>query len=159
MTPKLNYYRLALWLALAVALTELVLVLYIASYNTADAKTAAVRILGPLAILLGLWLQSNTVRFLGVLWLIVASTSAVWPLFSSERLIWFVGLWALVLTALSLELSGILLFSKQFAAEFSRQREAQPKYKKVLFRLIVLVLLVLALIATWNDIHTLFSAK
>jgi hypothetical protein len=136
------------------------LALYVASYNIEAAKTASIRVVVPLAILFGLWLQSNLARYLGAIWFVGAMASAVWPLVSNDKLVWgFAPVWALALSVLCLALSGILLFSKQFADEFSRQRETQPKYKKVLIRLTVAVLIVLAIIATLNDVYNLFLAS
>jgi hypothetical protein len=54
--------------------------------------------------------------------------------------------------ALSLLTAAILLWSKQFAYEFAKLRETEPKYIPYLRALLIGTVIVAALIAIFNDI-------
>jgi hypothetical protein len=150
---KASHYTMALWIALLVTLTELVIFLYVAFINFERAlQASAIRVLIPLALLLGIWLQSNIARYLGAIWLLISAGFVIWPLFSSTAGDWRWVLWAFVLVALSLVLAYILVGSKKFAEEFASLREKQPQYKKALKRLLAIVLIAAAAFIIYNDI-------
>jgi hypothetical protein len=51
-----------------------------------------------------------------------------------------------------------MLFSKQFAYEFAKRRDSEPKYMRSLRRLLIGAVIVAALIATFNDIVQLANS-
>jgi|RhiMetdeSRZDD1v2_1073273.scaffolds.fasta_scaffold706282_1 uncharacterized membrane protein len=121
MVKRVNYYHLALWMTLALTLTELALFLYVVSINPEKA-VHGVRVLVPLAVLVGIWFRSNIARYLGAIWFLFTAGSTVWPLFSSGKVgSWRLAIWGLAVVALSLALIYILVFSKEFAKEFGKR--------------------------------------
>jgi hypothetical protein len=48
--------------------------------------------------------------------------------------------------------SLLLFFSKTFSEEFARERQSQPKYKKMLWQAVLAIIFVAAVAATVNDI-------
>jgi uncharacterized membrane protein YoaT (DUF817 family) len=94
--------------------------LYVVSINPEKA-VHGVRVLVPLAVLLGIWFRSNVARYLGAIWFLFTAGSVAWPLVSSGKVgSWRLAIWGLAVVALSLALTYILVFSKEFAKEFRR---------------------------------------
>jgi hypothetical protein len=89
--------------------------------------------LGP-AIPFGLWVKSNFLRSLGAVYLVVVAGSLLWPVVSSNFVLDHLPLAALYifLAGINLLIAGLLLLSKQFAIEWTKERDQQPKYKRYL---------------------------
>jgi hypothetical protein len=156
MVKSTGYYRLGLYLTSAIALSEFVLFLYLVSFSFEAANRATIRVIAALAIVFGLWVLSNVARYVGAIWFLISVGSVIWPLVASDKIVFGAGLiWALVVGALSLTASWLLLLSKQFGNEFAYQRETQPKYKRTLRAVAIVVVVVLAIVATANDIYHL----
>ncbi len=153
-------YRTALWLAIAIALSNLVV------WSAIAPKSAVTVCAVSLVILFGLWVQSNLIRYLGAVCMVVWAGVLIWPLVSfGARFINQPGqtmppIPALIFfpfsAVLNLLTAGLPLLSKKFATEFAYEREHQPKYKTHLKRAILTVVIVLMLIATLNDIINLW---
>lgn len=151
---KFSYYKSALYSTAAIALIEWIAVYYLVFHNFESVSFSRAGI--ALAILIGLWIQSDVARYLGAVWYLVLVASVFWPLFTLDKVNWnFVAILFLVSGALGLFVSYILLLSKQFTTEFRHERETQPKYKKHLGKIIIGVAALAALIATMNDIYHL----
>ncbi len=124
------------------------------------AATPAIYFFGlPLAIPFGLWVKSNFVRGLGAVYLVIVAGSLLWPVVSSNFVLNRLPLAALYifLAGINLLIAGILLLSKQFAIEWAKERDQQPKYKRYLRLGLLYGLIGAALIATFNDIVNLAS--
>jgi len=121
MVKNVSHYRLALWLTLALTLTELALFLYVVSISF-ERAVHGVRVLVPLAVLVGIWFKSNIARYLGAIWFLFTAGSVAWSLFSGGKTgSWRLAIWGLAVIALSLALCYILVFSKEFAKEFGKR--------------------------------------
>jgi hypothetical protein len=165
MLGKIGDYRTALGFAIAIAFTNLVGWSAIAFHNSYFTKQAITVCALSLAIPFGLWVQSNMVRYIGAVWMIVFAGGLIWPLVSSGTapfinrpgqtipLLLFYSFVAI----LNLLTSGILLLSKKFAMEFASEQEHQPKYKKYLKWLVLVAIVAAMLIATLMDILNLAS--
>ena len=112
-----------------------------------------------LAIPFGLWVKSNFIRGLGAVYLVIVAASLLWPMVSSNFVLDRRPLAALYifLAGINLLIAGILLLSKQFAIEWAKERDQQPKYKRYLRLGLIYGLIGAALIATFNDIVNLAS--
>ena len=151
---KFNYYKSALYSTAAIALIEWIAVYYLVSRNFERVSFSRAGI--ALIILFGLWIQSNIARYLGAIWFLILVASVIWPLFTLDKVnLNFVVILFLVSSALSLFVSYTLLLSKQFTTEFLHERETQPKYKKHLGKIFIVVAVLAAVIATMNDIYPL----
>jgi hypothetical protein len=151
-----SYYRLALYLTTAIALTWLVLFLYLLSFSFEAANRAVIFVALPLAVLCGLWLGSNLARYVGAVWFLVSVGAVMWPLVMGDKIVFWPGVvWGVVLGALSLSAFWLLVLSKRFASEFAYQRETLPPWKRMLRRIALGVIIVAAVIATANDIYHL----
>ena len=165
MLKKLSDYRTALWLATAIALSNLIGWSAIAFHDPHMTKQSVTACAVLVAIPFGLWVQSNLVRYLGAIWLIVWAGALIWPLVSSgiAPFINRPGQTILLLifysisAVLSLLTAAILLLSKKFATEFSYERERQPKYKTYLKWSVFVAIIAAMLIATLIDIVHLAS--
>jgi hypothetical protein len=161
---KLGGYQTALWLAIANALINLVGWSAIDFQYSHHLTTQVITVCAvSLAIPIGLWLQSNLIRYLGAVWMVVWAGALIWPLVSSGAvpfvnrpeqtilLMIFFSCSAL----LNLLTAEILVFSEKFAKEFSGEREHQPRYKKY-FKWSVLATVIVAMVtATVIDIINL----
>jgi hypothetical protein len=151
MLKTLGSYRSVLYLTSAIALIELIMIVAFDVPNS-----VVIRFLMALIIVFGIWVQSIIIRYLGAAWLTFAAASAFWPLFVADRIVVDVWLIALITTGvLSLVTAFILVFSKNFSAEFTHEREVQPKYKGHLRWILFAVIAGLAVVATLQDIWRL----
>jgi hypothetical protein len=112
-----------------------------------------------LVIPFGLWLKSNFVRFLGAVYLLIVAGALLWPVGFSDFVSHRLPLAAVYvfLAGINLLIATILLLSRQFAAEWTKERDQQPKYKRSLRRGLLCGIIGAALIATYNDILNLAS--
>jgi hypothetical protein len=156
MPRALASYRAVLFLTSAIALIELAIFLYLASFSFEAASRAIIRVVMALGIVFGIWVQSNIIRYLAALWLVISGASVFWPLISIERFVISVpSILFLVAGTLSLVAAPMLVFSRTFSQEFSREREMQPAYKKTLWKAALVVVLVAIVVATLNDIYNI----
>ena len=111
------------------------------------------------AIPFGLWVKSDFLRGLGAVYLVIVAGGLLWPVVSSNFVLDRLPLAALYifLAGINLLIAGILLLSKQFAIEWAKERDQQPKYKRYLRLGLLYGLVGAALIATFNDIVNLAS--
>jgi hypothetical protein len=158
MLKRIGYYRSALYLASAIVVAELAFV-YSATRTFFILGVFADRVLIALAIVLGLWLHSNAVRYLGALWFVVTVGAIVWPLFANEKVVFSVAVVCmLVLAVLCLMAAYILLLSRQFAEEFRHQRETEPEYKATLRKTALIVILAAVVVLTAIDTYRMSSS-
>jgi hypothetical protein len=149
---NLNTYKATLYLVAIIALIETILTFYFTPGNFSLVGVT-------LAVLFGLWVQSKATRYLGAVWFLVLVGLIVWPLFTTGNVIFSPALIPLVFWgALCLIVSYILAFSKTFAAEFLHQKEAQPAYKRTLAKAFIIIVILIVVILTLNDIYHLFLA-
>jgi hypothetical protein len=166
MLEKLGTYRAALWLAIAIALINVVgwsaiVVLHYSRSTEGFVALSAVYV----AIPVGLWMASNLIRYLGAVCLIIFAGGLIWPLVSSgavpfiNRPAQSILLFAffIVSAALNVLMAGILLLSKKFAADFAYERKHQPQYKTYLKWTVVATAIAAMLWATFVDILNLTS--
>jgi hypothetical protein len=154
----MSYYRLGLYLSAAIVVWQLLFFLYLLPYGYETASKAIIGIVVPLVITFGLWLLSKAARYVGAIWFVFAAAMTSWPLFMGGKInVWPVFGWGLALAALSLAAAWLLLFSRQYGKEFAERRDAEPKYKALLRRIAITVIVILALIATANDIQHLLD--
>jgi hypothetical protein len=165
MLGKLGGYRTALWLAIAVALTNLVGWSAVALYNPHFTNQAVGICTASFAILFGLWTQYSFIRYLGAIWMVVWAGALIWPLVSSGaapfinrpgQTIPLLAFYS-VSAVLNLLTGAILLLSKRFATEFAHEREHRPKYKMYLNWLLLTAVVLAMLVATVIDIINLAS--
>lgn len=160
MIGNLSHYRLAVYLTLAIALIECVVHLQMVFLNNRLAEGVVVRVIFPLVILFGLWIQSKVIRYVGAVWLIFAAGSVIWPLVASKGLVLsFPLILLLIVAVLDLVAAYLMLLSKSFSSEFARLRETQPKYKSTIRTGVLVVIVIVAVIATFNDVYHLFIAS
>jgi hypothetical protein len=90
---------------------------------------------------------------------VIVAGSLLWPVVSSNFVLDRLQLAALYifLAGVNLLIAGILLLSKQFATEWAKERDQQPKYKRYLRLAFIYGLIGAAVIATLNDIVNLAS--
>jgi len=163
--PRLNYYRAALYLCAVIALMDAIWILFFVPRLPKDAQGVFIWALAATVITaLGLLIRSNFVRWLGGLFMILWAAALLWPLVSSGTAPFsrpdglpLVSYYA-VRGALSLLTAAILLLSKQFAYEFAKLRENDPKYIVYARRLLMWAIVAAALIATFNDIVRLTTS-
>jgi hypothetical protein len=147
---KLNYYRVALYLCAAIALTEAIWILaFVMPRMPTYANGFIITLIVAVITILGLLLRSNLIRYFGavvlVVWGAVLVGGFVWGLVSGgtaplPRLTYpviIVFSYYAFSAALNLLTAAILLFSKQFAYEFAKLRESAPKYIIYLRRLLI----------------------
>jgi hypothetical protein len=109
-------------------------------------------------IVLGLWVQSNLIRYLAAFFMVFWAGTLIWaappgsvPLINRPvNIIVLVPYYFSV--TLNLLTGGILLLSKKFGTEFAYERERQPKYKSYLRWLVASAAVVAVLIVTVNTI-------
>jgi hypothetical protein len=113
-------------------------------------------VVAALATAFGIWLQSNFIRYVGAGWFLISVGAIAWPLLFGGKVVWSpVVLMFMAIGILSLAAAYLLLLSKSFRAEFYANRDAQPPYKRVLRKAIVVLLIIAAVIATLVDIYRL----
>jgi hypothetical protein len=145
-------YKSALFLVAIVALIEAIFSFYFTPGNLSLVGVT-------LVFLFGLWVQNKAARYLGAVWFLVLAGLMVWPLFTTGTVIFSPGLILLFIwAALCLVVAYILVFSKTFAAEFLHERETQPKYKRNLAKAFIIIVILIVVILTLNDIYHLFLA-
>jgi hypothetical protein len=158
MLKRVGYYRSALYVASAIVVAELAFV-FSATRTFSILGVFADRVLIALVIVLGLWLHSNAVRYLGALWFVVTVGAVVWPLFANEKVVFSVAVVCmLVLAVLCLMAAYILLLSRPFAEEFRHQRETEPEYKATLRKTALIVILAAVVVLTAIDIYRMSSS-
>jgi hypothetical protein len=159
MREGVSFYRLSLYLASAIALIELALLMYFLSINFEFGKQYAIRFILAILIVFGLWVHSNLMRYLGGVWLAVSAVSIFWPLFSGGR--WTIGIaetGLILIGILSLVTSLVLLLPKSLTPEISSLRETQPRYKKIVKKAVIATVVVAAVAATINDVMRLVAS-
>jgi hypothetical protein len=115
-----------------------------------------------LAIPFGLWVKSKLIRSFGAIYLVAVAASLLWPLVSSPLVVLHrlpLAALYIFLAGINLLIAGILLLSKQFDIEWTKERDQQPKYKRYLRMGFIYGLIGAALIATFNDIVNLAASK
>jgi hypothetical protein len=157
MRERRGYFDFALYLTLAVVLIHSVPFFYLLTFSFDVAKSAVGLIVGPILIFCGLWLLSKVARYVGPIWLLLTGGLVVWQLLFVGKIVALSAIWAIVLVLANLLLCWMLIFSKQFGAEFAERRRAEPRYKTVLRGAVVGLVVIVMLIATANDIIHLFQ--
>jgi len=158
-SKRRTYYESALYLTLAIAVVGSFNIGYIYFYGYERASSMTIYVAAALATAFGLWVQSKFVRFVGAGWFLISTAVIFWPLFSSAKIVWSIGV--VLFTAigiLSLAAAYILLLSKNFRTEFYAERDSQPPYKQTLRKAFVILLIIAASIATAFDIYNLANA-
>jgi hypothetical protein len=151
-------YRTALCLALALASINVAFFLYAYYLHWRRAGDTVIYASFAVVLLFGLWVHSRIARYAGGVIRLVSAAAAAWPIATGTKpVLSILLLWIFSMGVLSLLLGLALLFSKSFAAEFERQRVAQPVYKRHLRNGAILALAIAAAIATYNDLVHLFS--
>jgi hypothetical protein len=151
-----NTYKFALSLVAGLILFEIFLGWYLVSQDYG--RASYIRILLPIAVLIGLWVQSHAARLLGAIWLLLSVTVLIWMLFAAHKIAFnFAALLVFVCGGLSLVASYILLFSRKFKAECARLEKIQPHYKRILRRALIALVISLFVVAMFHDIYHLFS--
>ena len=146
---KFDTYNSALAFVAAIAVIEAVLAWYFTPGNFSLVGVT-------LVILFGLWVQSKVARYFGAVWFLVLVGLIVWPLFTTGNVIFSPALIPLVFWgALCLIVSYILAFSKTFTAEFLHQKETQSAYKRTLAKAFIIIVILVVVILTLNDIYHL----
>ena len=109
-----------------------------------------------LAFALGLWLNSKVARYAAVGYFALSLLSALIPLANAHNIVWKSGLlWIGVIGAASIAGLYLLLFSKEFAAEFASRRAQEPPRTRML-RNAFLALIALTVVAvTLDDFYRL----
>jgi hypothetical protein len=160
-----SYYRAALYLCAAIALTDAIWILrFVLPRTPAYAEAFIIALIATVITALGLLLRSNLIRYFGGVFTAIWAAALLWGLFSAgaQSLLRPTGvvisLYYVVVAALNLLTVFILLWSKQFAYEFAKLRESEPKYIVHLRRLLIGAIIAAALFATFNDIVKLASA-
>jgi hypothetical protein len=161
---RLNLYSAALYLCAAIVLTDAIWILFFVPRLPKDTHWVFISALAAAVITpLGLLIRSNFIRWLGGVFMVIWAAVLLWPLVSSGTAPFSrPGALALfsyyaVRGVLSL-LTAALLLSKQFAYEFAKLRENDPKYIVYARRLSIWVIIAAALLATFNDIVKLASS-
>jgi hypothetical protein len=154
MLQNLPGYRTALYLSIALVPANLVAWAVIFGQAPHVSKTAVWVLLVPVAISVGLWLQSIFITVLGALWMLIWAGGLAWPVISemsqaSFRPVMFVVF--LLCAILNLLTAGTIILSKKFRAEFTHERKHQPRYKSVSRWLVFTALILAMVIATFND--------
>jgi hypothetical protein len=159
-----SYYRATLYLCAVIALTDAIWIVFFVPRLSKDTQWVFMMAFAATVITaLGLLIRSNFIRWLGGVFMVVWGAALLWPLISSGTAPFsrpggmaFISYYGLR-GALSLLTATILLWSKQFADEFAKLRENEPKYIHYLRRLLIWAIIAAALIATFNDIVKLGS--
>jgi hypothetical protein len=154
---RLTHYETALLLTiLSAAITfRLWLIVFRSSKDpTASMAFGVVALLIPL----GLWLGSNFIRWLGVVYLVLIAGAVLWPFVSSEFQPTRLELAALFifLATINLITAAILVFSKKFRIEFAKLRESLSRQKIYLRRALNWAIAGACIVATLNDLYHLF---
>jgi hypothetical protein len=155
----MNHYRIALALTLALVLLPVGFFLYLGGIARFPGKAVTWASIIPVAVLLGLWLQSYIFRYCGGVSFLVLGSWFVWSAYSAlgQTSALLIDSYLFILGALYLSDGAILLFSKPFAVEFERLRTAQSKHKARLRKVFVIALGVTILIALYNDVVHLIN--
>ena len=161
MLDKLGGYRTALYLSIVVALANCALWGIVLPYRATDPTGAAIWCVISLLIPLGIWLQSGFIRYAGAAFLVLAGGSLIWPLISSGGAAIVtrpaLSVAFVIIGTLNLLTAGVLLFSKDLALNFPRERMRQPGYKPPLKWSVAVAVIGGVAIATVNDIIRLAS--
>jgi hypothetical protein len=127
---KLNHYKAALYLCAAIVAIQAIWTLFVMFTRPQIVGGAFFFLALSFVILLGLLLQSNFIRYIGALYMIVFAVITYWLLFSEGNPPYApVFLYFTLSGALNLLAAAILLFSKQFTKEFDERQNSQSKYK------------------------------
>jgi hypothetical protein len=162
---KFNHYRTALYLCAAIGVTEAIwFLVFIIPRTPQHTRVIVITLATTFIIGLGLLVQSNLIRYVGAVLMAAWGGGLLWgvsrgiaPLSQPTPIYLLVFFYYLLLGALHLLTAAILIFSKQFANEFAKRRDSQPKYVRNLRRLLVGAIVGAVLIATFNDIVKLAS--
>lgn len=161
MLGKFGSYRTALYLSIAVALTNCVGWGLIAFHQRGVTERVLPMLVILLLIPIGLWLTSNLARYGGAVFMVVWAGSMIWPVLSSGMVFQAtrvpLTLFYLFSAALSLLTAAILVLSKKFATEFADEQKHGPKYKNYLWFGLLIAIFASMIIATFNDIINLAS--
>src|SRR5215475_430866 len=152
---KFSTYYLALFLIAGLVLLEFFLGWYLVFQEYG--RFSFVRILLTMAVLIGLLVQSHAARYLGAIWLLMSVSVLIWFLFAAQNIaLNFAAFLVFLVAALSVIASYVLLFSKNFKSEFTRQEKRQPDYKRILRKGLTALVILLFIVASLNDIHRFF---
>ena len=155
--PNYFGYRFVLFASLSLLAINLAVLIYVNSRSSMYVGAATIYTAAAALVALGVWLQSRIARYAGAAWCLLSVAPAIWSMLTG-RMVWSTGLlWIIPVGALSLAIGFALILSKRFATEFSEERDRQPKYKKALRKIVLVVLIVAASIAALNDLVHLFA--
>ncbi len=147
----MNHYKAAIWLAVALTVLQGAFALYYMRNIPIDRWLLWVA-LGPVTIM-GLWLLSAFLRYSAAAILLCWGAVMCWQLVSDFQKFSIIALFFfLAFIAIMLSLGALLLLSKPFSMEFTRQRASMPRYKIISRRVLHWTIVVVAAVATLNDI-------
>ena len=159
MHRQFGHFKLTLYLTLAILANDLVIFFYLASHGYERASAITIYVVITAIVAFGLWVQIGLTRFVGAAWFLLSVFAVFWPIYSTGKIVWdpAVALF-FVLGILSLVTAFLLLFSRKFKSEFYAERNNQPAYKRSLKRAFIILLIIVAAIATAVDIYHLAIA-
>jgi hypothetical protein len=162
---QFNHYRAALYLCAAIAIIQAAWIcFFIIPRMPQYEKGFIIPLMVTTMTVVGLLIHSNLIRYVGGVLIAIWAGALLWPLISDGTAPLFrpngtaIFLDYAFTSALSLLTAAIMLFSKQFAYEFAKRRDSEPKYMRSLRRLLIGAVIVAALIATFNDIVQLANS-
>jgi hypothetical protein len=151
-----KYLFFALSLAIVIAILEATVLTTLLNAHSPSTDGSIYRTSAPVIVALGISIQSNIIRYLGGVWLALMGLASIWPLFGSNSTHWSaLTVLLLVSGVLSLALAAVLLASKDFGKQFGLARTRHSHLKKTLRTCIIVVGILGAIIATYNDIVNL----
>lgn len=155
----LTYYRAALYLCAAIALTDAVWVLvFVAIGTSAYASALLITLAATIITIVGLVLGSNFIRYFGALVMMAWAAGLLGGLFLGGsallvRPIYLATFFAYVFSAtLRLLAAAFLVCSKQFAFDFQKRRQCAPTYIRRLRLSLVGVVVAAMLFATFDKV-------
>jgi hypothetical protein len=155
---KLTHYQTAFFLSILSGVMTFVLWAIVFQKNPIKDTSATVFFWGmALVVPFGLWLGSNFARYVGAVFMLLVAASLLWPLASSHPGRLPLAALFVFLAGINLITAAILLLSKQFAAEWTKEREQQSKYKVFFRRSLLYAIIVAMIVATLIDIIHLAS--
>ncbi|HEV7613709.1 MAG TPA: hypothetical protein VGO37_17645 [Steroidobacteraceae bacterium] len=151
-----QYLFLAFSLAIIIAVLEATVLMNLWNAHSGSIDGGIYRTSAPIIIALGIIIQSNIVRYLGSVWLVVMGIASLKPLFAPSSMNWSALTILLLISAvLSVALAVMLVASKDFGKQFSLTRSKHSRLKKTIRMCIIVVASLGAIIATYNDVVNL----
>ncbi len=155
---KKRFYWCAVFIASAIAVSDLIFYFYIYGLSLHSGTGIAARVTMDLPMALGFWICSNFSRYLGIPWFALSVASVLWPLIAGQPVVWSLGLiWVGAFGLLS-AIGFCLMITKRFHTEFFERRAEQPSYVNTLRKVFWIAIAVAAAVATFIDILHLASA-